>query len=78
MDLSISKDNYSLTKKPGKGKYIDSAIEAIKFDFQPVKLTSPDLNLIAAESVLAPGKTVVKISDVYTPYDVMLVGMLVV
>lgn len=55
---------------------IDPAVEALQFQFKPVVLKSPNLNFIAAESVLAPGKTMVDVVGVYTPYDVMLLGNL--
>jgi hypothetical protein len=70
IDLSIDESAYKLS---WAGDYMGD-LRSLNFDFKPVKLTSPNLNFIAAESVLAPGMTMVDIKGVHTPFDVMLVG----
>jgi hypothetical protein len=41
---------------------------------EDVNLTSPSLNFIAAESILAPVAAIADIKTVYTPYDIVPVG----
>ncbi|KAJ3805095.1 hypothetical protein F5876DRAFT_82193 [Lentinula aff. lateritia] len=49
----------------------------IELIFEDAKIVSPQLDLVAAESVLAPGMTIVHVDRIYCPYDVVLTGTMV-
>ena len=44
------------------------------FRFEDINLTTPSLNFIAAERVLALVAAIADIKTMYTPYDIVLVG----
>ncbi|KAF7547287.1 hypothetical protein G7Z17_g7836 [Cylindrodendrum hubeiense] len=78
LDLSISRNSFSLRKwSTVPGVRLFNNVQNGRIEFQDVVLRSPNVSFIAAESVLAPGATMIKTTHVDTPYDLILVGDMV-
>ncbi|KAF4970427.1 hypothetical protein FSARC_2547 [Fusarium sarcochroum] len=76
IDISIKKDSFKLESKAKKGNLYEGVKNA-SVEFGAISLKSPNLNFIAAESVLAPGLTMVDVKTLNIPYDLILCGKMI-
>ncbi|KAM0553385.1 hypothetical protein ACHAPJ_007399 [Fusarium lateritium] len=76
IDISIKKESFKLEPAEKKGK-IYKGIKNASVQFSAISLESPNLNFIAAESILTPGLIMVDVKTLNIPYDLILCGKMI-
>ncbi|RKL26226.1 hypothetical protein BFJ72_g13799 [Fusarium proliferatum] len=76
IDISIKKESFKLGAEAKIGN-LYKGIKDASVEFSAISLESPNLNFIAAESVLVPGFIMVDVQTLNIPYDLILCGNIV-